>query len=72
MKSFIEFINLQEVIAPGKVLYNISLWNKTLDKYIENLESLKSSDQNLSEVQIKAIENAITNLKSTKEDLGKI
>lgn len=72
MKSFIEFINLQEVIAPEKVLSNISLWIKTLDKYIEHLESLKSSVQNLSENQIKAIENAITNLKNTKEDLGKI
>jgi hypothetical protein len=72
MKSFIEFINLQEVIAPDQVLSNISLWIKTLDKYIEHLNSLNSSVQNLSETQKAAIENAITNLEKSKKDLEKI
>ncbi len=38
MKSFIEFIQLQEVISPEHLMSNIPLWINNIDNYVKHLE----------------------------------
>jgi hypothetical protein len=72
MKSFIEFIQLQEVISPEHLMSNIPLWINNIDNYVKHLEDYLDTVQNLNPEKKGSIEKAINSLIESATNLGEI